>query len=246
MKGELRSRVARPCRSCEDCGAGEIAPWCGLESACAEALASARSRTEFGSGQAVFTQGEVNKGVYCIAAGTLAVRRIDAGGHSVLLKLCYPGETLGYRSFLCGGEHKTSAEAIGPATVCRIESRALRAVMSGSPTLSMRILTRAVSDIENAHDMLVRQATLSNRGRLCQLLLQLVARHGRPAADGSCTVHLPVSRRDLASMIGTRHETVSRVMSRLEEEGVARFSGRSVTIPSLEALSLLVEAAHDE
>jgi DNA-binding Lrp family transcriptional regulator len=43
-------------------------------------------------------------------------------------------------------------------------------------------------------------------------------------------MELPLSRRDLASMIGTRHETLSRIISRLEEDGVARFSGRTVHV----------------
>ena len=49
-------------------------------------------------------------------------------------------------------------------------------------------------------------------------------------------IELPVSRRDLASMIGTRHETISRIIGRLETDGIAYFSGRQVTIPNVETL----------
>lgn len=233
--------------SCEGCGACAAHPdslWQQLDGELAGLIGNARVRRLYGSGQAVFRQGDPNAGVYCIAEGTVAIRRLDSVGNSVLLKLAYPGHTLGYRSFLSGGEHKTSAEAVGPACVCRIERGALAAAVAQSPALSLAILARASADIELAQDMLMQQATLSNRGRLCQLLVDLVDHHGITHADGSGCVHLPVSRRDLASMIGTRHETVSRIMTRLEKDGLARFSGRSVSIPSLEALA--AERAADE
>jgi CRP/FNR family transcriptional regulator len=62
------------------------------------------------------------------------------------------------------------------------------------------------------------------------LLANLMDRHGHAAPDGSRVINLPISRRDMASMIGARHETLSRIISRLEEDGVARFSGRTVCV----------------
>ena len=58
-----------------------------------------------------------------------------------------------------------------------------------------------------------------------------------PKADGSYHLHLPLPRRDLASMIGVRHETLSRIIARLKCEGVAQFSGRNVIVPSERALA---------
>jgi CRP/FNR family transcriptional regulator len=69
------------------------------------------------------------------------------------------------------------------------------------------------------------------------LLLVLVRRHGRRLENGAQLIELPVSRRDLASMIGTRHETISRIISRLETDGIAYFSGRQVTVPNVETLA---------
>ena len=71
---------------------------------------------------------------------------------------------------------------------------------------------------------------------LLTLLLVLMDRHGQDSGDGSRMMQLPLSRRDLASMIGARHETLSRIISRLEEDGVARFSGRTVHVAQPNAL----------
>lgn len=234
----VESRNSSACAGCKACAAHGSSPWQRLDGEFERLLGRARTQHAYASGQAMFHQGDRNAGIYCIATGTVAIRRLDAAGNSVLLKLAYPGDTLGYRSFLRGSEHKTSAEAVGPAIACRIERSTLAAAVAQHPALSSAILARATADIEMAQDMLMQQATMSNRGRLCQLLADLVSQHGNAHTDGSASVHLPVSRRDLASMIGIRHETISRIMTRLEKDGLARFSGRSVSIPCLDALAL--------
>lgn len=200
-------------------------------------LDRSRRRRDYGPGEIVFAQGDDNDGVYCVSGGTVGIRRLDRSGNSVLLGLAYPGDTIGYRSFLSGGEHKTSAEALGPSVLCHIDRATVAALLAGSPALGLRFLKRSIGEVEHAHEMMFRQATLSNRHKLVHLLLVLVSKHGHRLANGSQSIELPVSRRDLASMVGTRHETISRIISRLETDGIAHFSGRQVTIPSMEALT---------
>lgn len=224
-------------RGCVVCHVGRRSDWRDLDEAAREALEAGRRRREYGSGEVVFAQGERNDGVHCVSGGTVGIRRLNANGDSVLLGLAYPGDTIGYRSFLTGSEHKTSAEALGPSVVCHIDRATITALLDDNPAFGMRFLKRSIFELEHAHDTMFRQATLSNRHQLVHLLLVLVQRHGRRHANGSQSIDLPVSRRDLASMIGTRHETISRIIGRLETDGMARFSGRQVIIPSVEALA---------
>ncbi len=224
-------------QACAVCHVGQRSDWHDLDEAANSLLVRGRRRREYGSGEVVFAQGEQNDGVYCVSGGTVGVRKLDSNGNSVLLELAYPGDTIGYRSFLTGSEHKTSAEALGPTVVCHIDRATVTALLAGNPALGLRFLKRSIGELEHAHDMMFRQATLSNRHKLVHLLLILVQRHGRQHRNGSQSIELPVSRRDLASMVGTRHETISRIIGRLETDGVAYFSGRQVTIPSVEALA---------
>ena len=227
--------------SCAVCHVGRRSDWHDLEQAALELLERGRRRREYGSGEVVFPQGAANDGIYCVSGGTVGIRRLDHNGNSVLLGLAYPGDTIGYRSFLIGGEHKTSAEALGPSVLCHIDRATLSALLAASPALGLRFLTRSIGELEHAHDMIFRQATLSNRHKLVHLLLVLVNKHGQRLANGGRSIELPVSRRDLASMVGTRHETISRIIGRLEDDGIAHFSGRQVTIPSMDALAAEID-----
>ena len=226
---------------CAVCHVGQRSDWYGLDEATGALLAHGRRRREYGSGEVVFAQGERNDGVYCVSGGTVGIRRLDSNGNSLLLELAYPGDTIGYRSFLIDSEHKTSAEALGPSVVCHIDRATVTALLAANPAIGLRFLKRSIGELEHAHDAMFRQATLSNRHKLVHLLLVLVGRHGRRQANGSQSLDLPVSRRDLASMIGARHETLSRIIGRLETDGIAHFSGRQVVIPSVETLAAEID-----
>jgi CRP-like cAMP-binding protein len=223
--------------TCAVCHVGRLSDWHDLDEASRDLLERGRRRREYGSGEVVFAQGAQNQGVYCVSGGTVGIRRIDRNGNSVLLELAYPGDTIGYRSFLTDSEHKSSAEALGPSVVCHVDRATVTALLAANPALGLRFLKRSIGALDNAHDTMFRQATLSNRHKLVHLLLVLVGRHGHKLANGSQSVDLPVSRRDLASMVGIRHETISRIIGRLQCDGIAHFSGRQVTIPNVEALA---------
>jgi CRP/FNR family transcriptional regulator len=222
---------------CNACTCRDQSSWQVLSEDDLERVNRARRTRRYEPGDTVFAQGEDDRCVYCVKAGTIAERRLDAEGNSVLLGLNYASDLVGYRSFLNGGTHRTSAEAVTQATVCVIDAAVVGEVMDKTPELTREFLRRSTAEVEQAQDTIFRSATLSNRDRLLQLLQELMRRHGTMAADGSCRIDLPVSRRDIASMIGVRHETLSRIIGRLEAEGLARFSGRHVTVASPRALA---------
>ena len=227
--------------ACGTCAQFERSEWKELGPDDLALLSGAKTPRCFAAGQSLFTQGQPNSGLYCLNAGTVALRQLDEAGNSVLLGLAYAGDVVGYRSLVSGEEHKTSAEALGPCNACKIGRTVALDLIQRRPQLGFAFLRRSSREVERMHESLLRAAVLSNRGRLLQVMIWMMEHHGRVADDGTHTIELPISRRDLASMIGARHETLSRVMSRLEEEELARFSGRRVIIPNLDAF---VEAAN--
>lgn len=238
MAGQMGERDARLSECiCSVCHVLQRSDWRVLASEDLSTLSSGVSPREYGAGETIYWMGQPNRGIYCISGGSVGVRRIDADGNSVLIHLGYPGDTLGYRSFLAQGEHKTSAEALGPTHVCHVRSETVSRLLERNPSLGLQFLRRASHELEHAHDAIVQSVTLSNRQRFAHLLLVLARRHGEPRPDGSRIIDLPLSRRDLASMIGTRHETLSRIIGRLEADGLASFSGRHVHVPEIDALA---------
>lgn len=147
--------------ACELCHLGERSMWHGLDSRARNLLAGKLTRREYGSGEVVIAQGEANDGVYCISSGTVAMRRLDGAGNSVLLCFGYPGDVIGYQAFLAGRPHQNSAEALGPTVTCRIGRATLTALLEAIPALGLRFLKRSIGEAEQAYDAIFRQSVLS-------------------------------------------------------------------------------------
>ena len=233
----MRKRNVMPSTdSCRTCASRLRSNWRSLSEVELQRLDRTRRVVRCDTGEAVFEQGDPSLGIYCVRSGAVAVRKLDAEGNTVTLGLSYPGDLLGQASLVEEGEHRTSADAVVPSTVCVLDPRAVSDTLVRNPAMARDTLRRTVAELELAQDALVRAATLPPRDRFVRLLLDLLQRHGETCADGSCRLELPLSRRDLASMVGVRHETLSRIIARLEADGLVRFSGRRVSVPSYRRL----------
>ena len=226
----MERRRSIPGTSCVNCQWREQNEWRVLNPAEMQRLAQAKKCRLYQAGERIFTAGQPSRGIYCVVSGTVAIRNVDADGNAVLVQLGYPGDTLGYRGLLLDEDRRHNAEALEPSQVCFIDKPVIKSLLDANPALGLEFVRRVSADLDDAHAKLAQNATYSNRTKFVHLLLVLMNRHSRVSADGSRVMQLPLSRRDLASMIGARHETLSRIISRLEEEGIARFSGRTVHV----------------
>ena len=190
----------------------------------------------FEPGQFIFRQGEPCNGIFSIVSGAVAIRKTDAHGHAVLVRMRHEGETMGYRDFFSGEVFTTSAEALQRTQVCFIEKRSVRSLLDRNPTLGLNFLQRLADDLQVAEESLLMSAALTTRARMAHLLLALKDRYATAQDDGTLTMRLPLSRQDIADILGSRAETVARIIHALEVDGVARFSGRNVVIPDLDPL----------
>ncbi len=222
--------------NCFTCQVREKTEWCVLDETELNLINAGKVSRKYLPGETIFFEGDSSEGIYCIESGLVGVRKSDADGNSVLLFLASPGDTVGYRSLLAGEEHKSSAEVLEPSTVCFIDQTTVRELLTHNPSLGLRFLQRASKDLGDADERILHNVSLSVRARFAHLLLVLIDQHGSKSDDGSSNLNLPLSRQDLAAMIGTSPESMSRTIKKLEDDGVAKFSGRSVHIPTLENL----------
>jgi CRP-like cAMP-binding protein len=216
-----------PCGQCafysqsvwEPVGAGSVA-----------ALAHRFTRTQLTEGQTLWKQGSDNGGVICVSKGLIALRNLHADGGATLIRLAYPGEIIGVRSFLTGRDHQTEAKALLPSRVCVVSNNRATRIVQSNPGVMSRLAIRCIDEIDRTHERIVAAATLSNKAHLTAVLQRLMDAHGE--RDGaSYRMKLPLSRSDLADLIGVRPETLSRIVGRLEKDGRFKITGRQVVMP---------------
>lgn len=230
-KGRLTEAI-----SCFTCQARARTEWCVLSGDDLALVDGGKVCREFLPGEIIYREGDECRGVHCIESGLVGMRKSDSGGNEVLLRLNYSGDTMGYRSFLGGTQHNNGAEALEPSIICFIEAATVRELLSHNPALGVRFLGHATDDLDATEDKVLQNTTMPVRARFAHLLLVLKDRYGEVDDNGVLNLELPLSRRDMAAMIGIRPESMSRAISAMQKDNVARFSGRRVHIPDMTAL----------
>lgn len=239
---QARPRTSRAGRTnCETCESRSRTEWCSLEGPHLQALSDAKIGNVYQPGQTIFYQGNPSVGIFCVESGTIAVRKNDEAGNSVIVRLAHAGDTLGYRSFFAGQGYRASAEALEPSRICFIDRAAVRRLLDQNPALGQAFLQRMARDLERSEEARLHAAALPVKARLAHLLLVLKDRFGETNDAGDLMIQLPLSRQDMAAMIGARPETIARAVRALEEEDIAHFEGRRCRVPDLDALLDAVE-----
>lgn len=231
-----------PRANCFACQSRNRSEWCQLDRTDLAVLDSNKVTSRYEPGQELFRQGDPCAGVYIIERGTVAERRDDAQGNSAVIRLRHAGESLGYRDYFSGDACSNSAVAVADCTICFIPRQAVQALLNRNPALGLRFITRLAADLKSTEDTILHNTALSMRKRLVHLLLSLKDHYGEMTDDGVLRLELPLARQEIASLLGSRPETIARTIHALEEDGTAVFAGRAVLISDLDKLLDELEA----
>lgn len=201
---------------------------------------------QFGPGEVIFHQGDDCTGIHCVGTGLVGLRKYDTLGRSMLVKLASPGDVLGYQFMSATGEQPYTAEAMVTTAVCFTDGAAMRRVLEQFPAIGIHFLHRAAAELEEAEEKMLNYAALPVHLRLAHILVELIRHTAAEVRHGAFEMTIPISRSDIAGMVGASPESISRAVHRLENDGYVRFSGpfgRHLSIPDLDALIDQVEAS---
>lgn len=193
-------------------------------------LATLRVRAD----AALLHEGAPSPMLYVVQSGSFKGLRTLEDGYEQVLSIAQPGELLGCEA-LHGGLRRCSVVALEDATVYALPAAELRALARRSPAFTEALrhgLSRQLARTAEVADIL---SAVASDARLSRFILWLAARAPLPCGAPS-RLQLRMSRRDIASLLGLAHETVSRSFTLLSEEGCLRVHNRDIEILDLQAL----------
>lgn len=211
---------------CRACQPGTLGYWSQLDAAYAQALDRITSVSRHAQGEWVFRMGQPSCGVYCVASGIVGLRKLHANGSGVMLEIAYPGDLIGVPAFLRNDAHRTGAEALTDVRLCRLPGAELRRLLGEFPSLYPQLVRVCLDALDASQESMLQAAAMSNRDRLFHLLKRLLEHCGSVDGSGQVQARLPISREDIAGMLGVRQETLSRLLKRLSDESLIEISGR--------------------
>ncbi len=219
---DLSIRSVRDQSHCRTCHTRKMCEWSFLGEEQIACLSRAKITETYRRNQIIYREGSTVRGLYCMMTGLALVLKTDEKGKKALIRIVKAGEVFGYRSFFGGGAHSTSCETIIGGKICIIPNNHMRGLISRHPELVLAFLNHAARDMQEVGDFYLRIVTGSVRSRLSFFLLKLAESLGS-MDGGSLLIDLPLSYKEVASMIGVRPESLSRAMGKIKAEGLAEF-----------------------
>ncbi len=176
-------------------------------------------------GEPIFEEGEVTNGIYCIKNGVCKLSKLSDNGKDQIVKLIKKGELLGQRSMISEEPANLSAVALEDMEVCFIPKAEVLQFFNENNQFSMSVMKTICNDLKEADDHMVNIAQKTVKQRLVETLLYLEENFGKNE-DGS--LHIQLSREELAGMIGTATESCIRLLSELNKSGYIELNGKKI------------------
>jgi len=202
-----------------------------------------RSRVPLDRGEALFRSGEAFESLYVIRGGSVRTAQPGGDGDEQVIGFHIAGEIVGLDA-ISDDVHHCDAVALERTTVCAVPFGHLETVAAEIPALQRQIHRIISREMVQDHHHLVALGRRTARERLALFLHSLSGRlHG--AGYSGTDFRLTMSRDDIANYLGLALETVSRLLTRLTEEGVIGVDRRRVIIHDSAALAEIAGQAPD-
>ncbi len=211
----------------------------GLSRAHYEELAMIMLEQVLRRGQVIFSEGDDADGFYVVLSGRVKVFKLSAEGKEQILHILGPGEPLGEVAVFAGKCFPAHAEAMEESRLGFFPRDSFVGLIARNPSLAMNMLA-VLSQRLRKFTALVDDLSLKEvPGRLAAYLLYLSERH-----EGSTELVLDISKSQLASLLGTIPETLSRILARMSRRGIVRSEGtRGIRILDRDGLEELASGA---
>ena len=190
-------------------------------------MAECKTSYTIKKGEPIFEEGEVTNGIYCIKDGVCKLSKLSDNGKDQIVKLVKPGELLGQRSMISDEPANLSAIALEDMEVCFIPRSEVMQFFNENNQFSMNVMKTICEDLKGADDHMVNMAQKTVRQRLVETLIYLEETFGKNE-DGS--LHIQLSREELAGMIGTATESCIRLLSELNKSNLIELNGKKIFI----------------
>lgn len=182
----------------------------------------------------IYHVGDQASSLYIVNKGKIKIYRLSETGKELLIRILEPGDFTGELALFKETTHEAYAEAMVDTEVCMINRIDLQEFLMKYPSISLKILSEFSNRLEISEKQTTRFATEKVETRIALYLAECVEEENR------LEFILPMSKKDLASYLGTTPETVSRKLTEIEEQGIIKQKQkRIIEVLDLDSLLLI-------
>lgn len=180
----------------------------------------------YSKGTLIFSEGDDSDGMFIILDGKVKVFMSDESGKEMLIATLGPGEIVGEVASLDGQPRTASVSALVNTRVSRIGLSEFQSFLQDNPDLALEIIRVLTSRMRDHATSISNLAFKNVYGRVVWLL----EKHSAENDDGTFTVNRKFTQQDIADMVGSSREMVSRVVSELVKGDYISIDQKIITI----------------
>lgn len=211
---------------------GQVPLFAGLSPEQYTNLATIVSVQEVKRGQPIFAEGDPGVGFYVVMEGLVKIYKLSLEGKEQILHIFGPGEPFAEAAVFTGSRFPAHALALEKSRVLFLPRAAFIALIEKNPALAMNMLAALSMRLKKFAHMIEDLSLKEVPGRLAAHLLLLSEEQ-----DHSDAVRLHIGKAQLASLLGTIPETLSRIFAKLSKQGLIATDGPEITILDRDGLT---------
>jgi CRP/FNR family transcriptional regulator, cyclic AMP receptor protein len=227
--------------NCLICNLREPGFFCELPKSALDELEKVKYASAYPQGAVLFVEGQAPRGVYVICSGRVKLSTTSREGKTLILRIADPGEVLGLHAAVSGKPYELTAESLQPCQLDFIRRDDFLRFLQHHGDACMNAAEHLSQNCQNAYEM-IRSLGLSHSvgEKLARLLLEWAA-EGETTKEG-IRIKISLTHEEIAQLIGTSRETVTRVLSEFRAKKFAELRGSTLMIQDKPGLERMIGA----
>jgi CRP/FNR family transcriptional regulator, cyclic AMP receptor protein len=226
--------------NCVLCKLRDTGFFCNLPKLPLQELERVKYASAYPQGAVLFVEGQAPRGVYVICSGRVKLSTTSRDGKTLILRIAQAGEVLGLHATVSGKPYELTGETLQPCQLDFIRREDFLRFLQHHADACLNAAEHLSKNCQSAYEM-IRSLGLSHSvsEKLARLLLEW-------SSDGDVTkegirIKVALTHEEIAQLIGTSRETVTRVLGEFREKQLAQLRGSTLMILNKPALERLIE-----
>jgi CRP-like cAMP-binding protein len=226
-------------RDCQLCKMRSSSIFHSLKEKEVEILNNCKSAHEYKRGQVIFYEGNPSLAIYCIHSGIVKLFKSGYSGEEFVIRLLGPSEIIGFRALLADEPFAATAQAVSDTKTCIVSKQNILNIINSSPDLSSKIMAKLAVDLRISEEQFLSRAQENVKQRTARMLLQLLETSNEYSGSNS-RISMPILRSEMAQVVGTTPETLSRTLRGLAQKGIIRLTRSDISVINVDKLSAII------
>ncbi len=209
----------------------------GLEKENLEKLAAIAVQKVFSKGNMVFFEGDDGIGFYTVCKGRVKIFKNSTEGKEKILHIIEPGQPFGEVAVFSGKSFPANAETLVETTLLFFSRQEFIKLISENPSLSLNMMALLTQRLKRFADQIENLSLKEVPARMAHYLVYLAEEQQNQNA-----IELTITKGQLASLLGTIPETLSRILAKMQMHNLIEVNGKQIQLYDLEGLELLAQS----